>query len=131
MGGYCFLLFLVFGACTLYNSYGIGKFKQNVTATLSLDASAAGRPIPDTLFGIFFEVILLDLSIFMWGYKRLEFSKTYFWAIFDLVFMFMWKCGLWFAYLWMMNVEYAMYVGDQSCWIWWTLGRTSKQQRYT
>lgn len=57
MGGYCFLLFLVFGACTLYNSYGIGKFKQNVTATLSLDASAAGRPIPDTLFGIFFEEI--------------------------------------------------------------------------
>ncbi|KAL2895724.1 Alpha-L-arabinofuranosidase 1 [Bienertia sinuspersici] len=56
MGAYCFLLYLIIGAC-LYHSYGIGKFKQNETATLLLDANAAGKPIPDKLFGIFFEEI--------------------------------------------------------------------------
>lgn len=56
MGGYCLLLLLI-GACTLYNSYGIGKLHQIDTATLTVDANAAGRPIPDKLFGIFFEEI--------------------------------------------------------------------------
>ncbi|CAO2831511.1 unnamed protein product [Amaranthus hypochondriacus] len=58
MGGYCFLLLLVIGSCTLYKSYGIGRFiKQNETAALIVDTSSGGRQIPDTLFGIFFEEI--------------------------------------------------------------------------
>ncbi|XP_057520645.1 alpha-L-arabinofuranosidase 1-like [Amaranthus tricolor] len=58
MGGYCFLLLLVIGSCTLYNSYGIGRFiKQNETAALIVETSSGGRQIPDTLFGIFFEEI--------------------------------------------------------------------------
>ena len=57
MGGYCLLLLLIIGSYTLYNSKGIGRFfKQTETAALIVDASASGRTIPDTLFGIFFEV---------------------------------------------------------------------------
>ncbi|XP_021749277.1 alpha-L-arabinofuranosidase 1-like [Chenopodium quinoa] len=56
MGGYCLLILLI-GACTLYSSYGVGKIKQTETATLTVDANAAGRAIPDKLFGIFFEEI--------------------------------------------------------------------------
>ncbi|XP_021745585.1 alpha-L-arabinofuranosidase 1-like [Chenopodium quinoa] len=56
MGGYCLLIFLL-GACTLYSSYGVGKIKQTETATLVVDANAAGPAIPDKLFGIFFEEI--------------------------------------------------------------------------
>ncbi|XP_057547583.1 alpha-L-arabinofuranosidase 1-like [Amaranthus tricolor] len=58
MGGYCLLLLLIIGSYTLYNSKGIGRFfKQTETAALIVDASASGRTIPDTLFGIFFEEI--------------------------------------------------------------------------
>jgi len=43
--------YLVIGACCAY---------ANQTSTLVVDASdLSGRPIPDTLFGIFFEVGVL------------------------------------------------------------------------
>lgn len=55
---YLLLLCLLIGACTVcHSSYDIGRFRQNQTTTLFVDVSAAGRLIPDTLFGIFFEEI--------------------------------------------------------------------------
>ncbi|XP_074320626.1 alpha-L-arabinofuranosidase 1-like [Silene latifolia] len=54
---YCFLLCLLLGAWTVCHSYDIEKIKQNQTAVLFVNTSAAIRTIPDTLFGIFFEEI--------------------------------------------------------------------------
>ncbi|KAH9602302.1 hypothetical protein KSS87_012980 [Heliosperma pusillum] len=54
---YCFLLCLLIGAWTMCHSYDIERIKQNQTAVLFVNTSAAVRTIPDTLFGIFFEEI--------------------------------------------------------------------------
>ncbi|KAL9232686.1 hypothetical protein vseg_007767 [Gypsophila vaccaria] len=54
---YCFILCLLFGAWTVCYSYDVEKIKQNQTAVLYVNTSAAIRTIPETLFGIFFEEI--------------------------------------------------------------------------
>lgn len=102
MGGYCLLLLLL-GACTLYGSYGIGKFRQNETATLIVDANAPGRTIPDTLFGIFFEVILFELLVLNLGFKWIELSLIF-------------KCNYWlfvlFCFIYSFN---SLILNSSSC----------------
>lgn len=51
------VIYALFLVCIIAN-YGVCELKANKTATLTVDASSqSGRKIPDTLFGIFFEVI--------------------------------------------------------------------------
>lgn len=53
---------VLFALCSLYwtSVFGIG---ENQTTKLIVDASGkSGRPIPETLFGIFFEVNHLPFS---------------------------------------------------------------------
>lgn len=62
------LLCILSSMCFLFQSLGV-EADVNQTAHLYIDASeASGRPIPETLFGIFFEVILwlilMILSVF-------------------------------------------------------------------
>jgi len=52
--------YLVIGACFAFRCYA----DANQTSTLVVDVSDSGRQIPDTLFGIFFEVAHLPFQIF-------------------------------------------------------------------
>lgn len=53
----CILSFLL-GSCSVYQSLCLVYAGEDANVTLQVDASnATGRPIPETLFGIFFEVL--------------------------------------------------------------------------
>lgn len=60
MGSCCvFMLQLFIVVCLLVQCFD-AKVHADLNATLVVDASlASGRPIPDTLFGLFFEVSII------------------------------------------------------------------------
>lgn len=102
--GVLLLLFFI-ATCFLFQCFA-AEVEVNQTARLLVDASQ-GRLIPETLFGIFFEVCL---------------SVTW-----NNVVRFCWfsvDCGAFNLYF-----SFFLSAGDQSCWSWWTVGRACEQQR--
>lgn len=69
------IMWLLIGASTLYHSFAIERIiEQNEMPTLTVDTSS-GRRIPDTLFGIFFEVILLQ-TLLIFIHNHVKFSNS-------------------------------------------------------
>lgn len=111
----CLLLLFVAASC-VYQSSALHAAK-NQTAWLTVDASeGSGRLIPETLFGIFFEVyfncqlknffqfLVALFSIYYQQRRRIKFS-------------FLDVCS-YFSSFCLVNA------GDQSCGSWWAMGRT-------
>lgn len=63
----CIFSFLL-GSCSVYQSLCVVDAREDAkkaNVTLQIDASkATGRPIPETLFGIFFEVLHNFMTFF-------------------------------------------------------------------
>jgi len=110
-------IYLLTGAC-----FSVLTCYANQASTLVVDASdSSERPIPDTLFGIFFEVgVLMSQTRGLFKFlNRVSFHSCCY-IILKLV-----------SFYGEIVPKYLNFdsAGDQSCWCWWIVGRACEQQR--